>query len=150
MKIRIRYRFTGYVQGVGFRFRAYHAARLLGLTGWVRNEPDGSVTVEVQGERREIDAMLEMTERGHYISIDHMDSKKLPPDPDEYSFEIKDKKTAYRSRCCLRNNPCMQLRQFPELPFAAIPCYGGGAVYSSSAFGGEGIKTNFASYPAMR
>ncbi|CAB1252997.1 putative Acylphosphate phosphohydrolase [Ruminococcaceae bacterium BL-6] len=90
MKIRIRYRFTGYVQGVGFRFRAYHAARLLGLAGWVQNEPDGSVTVEVQGERREIDAMLEMIERGRYIGIDHVDSEKLPVDPDEYSFEIKD------------------------------------------------------------
>ncbi len=90
MKIRIRYRFTGYVQGVGFRFRAYHAAQMLGLAGWVQNEPDGSVTVEAQGERREIDAMLEMIEKGRYISIDHMDSEKLPVDPDEYSFEIKD------------------------------------------------------------
>jgi acylphosphatase len=63
---------------------------MLGLAGWVQNEPDGSVTVEAQGERREIDAMLEMIEKGRYISIDHMDSEKLPVDPDEYSFEIKD------------------------------------------------------------
>jgi acylphosphatase len=33
MKIRMQYIFTGYAQGVGFRFGAYHAAHLLGLTG---------------------------------------------------------------------------------------------------------------------
>ena len=36
----------GAVQGVGFRYRAEHAANMLGVTGWVRNEPDGSVLLE--------------------------------------------------------------------------------------------------------
>lgn len=31
----------GAVQGVGFRYRAEHAANMLGVTGWVRNEPEG-------------------------------------------------------------------------------------------------------------
>ena len=38
--------FYGWVQGVGFRYRARHAAELYGCTGWVRNEWDGSVTME--------------------------------------------------------------------------------------------------------
>jgi len=42
--------FYGDVQGVGFRFRAYHAATMYGCTGWVRNECDGSVIMEIQGE----------------------------------------------------------------------------------------------------
>lgn len=42
--------FYGYVQGVGFRYRARHAADLYGCTGWVRNEWDGSVSMEIQGE----------------------------------------------------------------------------------------------------
>ena len=39
--------FYGWVQGVGFRYRARHAAELYGCTGWVRNEWDGSVTMEM-------------------------------------------------------------------------------------------------------
>jgi acylphosphatase len=39
----------GRVQGVGFRMQAQSRARRLGLTGWVRNEPDGSVRVEAEG-----------------------------------------------------------------------------------------------------
>ena len=86
----MRYTFTGYVQGVGFRFRAYHAANSLGLTGWVRNEYDGSVTMEVQGKRGAIDAMLGMIENGRYISVDAVDSKELPAVPDERSFRVLD------------------------------------------------------------
>ena len=39
--------FYGWVQGVGFRYRARHAAELYGCTDWVRNEWDGSVTMEM-------------------------------------------------------------------------------------------------------
>ena len=47
---RRRYTITGQVQGVGFRYRARYAAQTLDLTGWVQNEDDGSVTLEVQGD----------------------------------------------------------------------------------------------------
>ena len=40
--------FYGWVQGVGFRYRARHAAELYGCTGWVRAEWDSSVTMEIQ------------------------------------------------------------------------------------------------------
>lgn len=90
MIVRMRYIFTGYVQGVGFRFRAYHAANSLGLTGWVRNEFDGSVAMEVQGKRDDIATMLKIIEKSRYIGIDSIDSKELPPDPDARSFEISD------------------------------------------------------------
>lgn len=90
MKKRIRYTFSGYVQGVGFRYRAYHAAHSLGLTGWVRNEYDGSVTMEVQGEGHGISAMLEMIEKSSYIEIDTLHSTELPLKPNERSFEIRD------------------------------------------------------------
>ena len=90
MKTRVRYNFTGSVQGVGFRYRSYHAARHFGLTGWVRNEPDGSVTMEVQGERYEIDEMLRMIEQSPYIDVGDADSRVLALSPDEHSFEICD------------------------------------------------------------
>lgn len=49
MMVRKRYRFTGRVQGVGFRTRAKYAACGMCITGWVKNEGDGSVVMEVQG-----------------------------------------------------------------------------------------------------
>ena len=52
-------RFTGMVQGVGFRFTARRLASGYAVTGFVRNEPDGSVTVVAEGTRREIEAFVE-------------------------------------------------------------------------------------------
>ena len=46
---RIRLRVSGHVQGVGFRWFAMRVARDAGLTGWVRNNPDGSVELEAAG-----------------------------------------------------------------------------------------------------
>jgi acylphosphatase len=40
---------SGRVQGVGFRYTALHEAQRLGVTGWVRNELDGSVHMVAQG-----------------------------------------------------------------------------------------------------
>lgn len=48
----------GQVQGVGFRFAAVRRAHELGVTGWVRNQDDGSVQVLLQGNIDQIDAML--------------------------------------------------------------------------------------------
>lgn len=45
---RIRYRFGGQCQGVGFRYNIEHICAELGISGWVRNEYDGTVTAELQ------------------------------------------------------------------------------------------------------
>ena len=68
----------GWVQGVGFRYRARHAANLYGVTGWVRNDPSGSVTMEVQGTEDQIDKVIIAIERGSYVRIEHMDVKTIP------------------------------------------------------------------------
>lgn len=57
-----RVRVTGRVQGVGFRWWVQDTARHLGLTGWVRNEPDGSVTACLAGA--EVPAMLAALKHG--------------------------------------------------------------------------------------
>ena len=43
-----RYRLTGRVQGVGFRYFTYRSAQRLGVTGWVRNREDGDVEVHAE------------------------------------------------------------------------------------------------------
>ena len=54
---RRKYLFKGRVQGVGFRFRCFSIANELKLTGFVKNEYDGSVSMEVQGEGMQIERM---------------------------------------------------------------------------------------------
>jgi acylphosphatase len=55
---------SGLVQGVGFRASARHAARRLGLSGWVRNLPDGRVELEAIGEDHLLGQLLEWLHRG--------------------------------------------------------------------------------------
>jgi len=51
---RAHIRYSGYVQGVGFRFTAANAARSLALAGWVKNLPKGEVEVVCEGEKNVI------------------------------------------------------------------------------------------------
>lgn len=48
---------SGRVQGVGFRYTALHEAQRLGVTGWVLNEPDGSVRLVAQGPEPALSAL---------------------------------------------------------------------------------------------
>lgn len=86
MKIRQHIVFYGWVQGVGFRYRAVQAAQHYGATGWVRNEPDGSVTMEIQGTQEQIDSVIMAVERGTYVNIDRMDVKTIPVKEEEHGF----------------------------------------------------------------
>ncbi len=85
---RYRIRFYGRVQGVGFRFTAYHTAQSLRLTGNVKNEFDGTVLCEVQGEQEAIDEFLGRLNSGRYIEIDDMDIKEQRLEEHERSFTV--------------------------------------------------------------
>jgi len=82
-------RFYGWVQAVGFRWRAMQAAEHYGATGWVRNEYDDSVSMEIQGTESQIDDVIAAIERGAYIVIERMEVKSLEVDPDERGFRVK-------------------------------------------------------------
>ena len=72
----VRIRVTGYVQGVGFRaFVRRHAMRL-GLRGYARNMPDGSVEVVAQGDDYAIDQLID-TLRGSDFDIDSIETTRL-------------------------------------------------------------------------
>ena len=59
----------GRVQGVGFRFFVEREANALGLTGFVRNRPDGSVEVVAEGDRAALDALLRELHDGPRMAI---------------------------------------------------------------------------------
>ena len=84
--IRKRIVFHGWVQGVGFRYRARHAAEHFGATGWVRNEYDGSVTMEIQGTEEQIDGVIVAIKRGRYVKIEKMDVETIPVELHEQGF----------------------------------------------------------------
>ena len=81
--------FYGWVQGVGFRWRARNAAQAVGATGWVRNEYDGSVTMEIQGTEEQIDRVILAIEDGRWVRIENMESRQIPVDPEERSFRTE-------------------------------------------------------------
>ncbi|MBI4435951.1 MAG: acylphosphatase [Candidatus Omnitrophica bacterium] len=61
---RIRVFYTGRVQGVGFRFTTEQIALSLGITGWVKNLPDGKVEVVAEGEEARLVSFLEKIKNG--------------------------------------------------------------------------------------
>jgi acylphosphatase len=64
MGARARIRVWGIVQGVGFRYFVLHHARQLGLVGYVRNCPDGSVEAVVEGEAEAIEHLRQLMQVG--------------------------------------------------------------------------------------
>lgn len=63
--------YHGDVQGVGFRYTVLRLAQRYAVTGYVKNMPDGTVHLYVEGTQAEIDALLHDIRHGphaHYIS----------------------------------------------------------------------------------
>lgn len=87
--VRRHFSISGQVQGVGFRYRARYAAQALELTGWVENEDDGSVTLEVQGDPDKFPELFAMIQRSDYVHITDIRQKDLPPDPWERGFSVR-------------------------------------------------------------
>ena len=61
---RARVVIRGRVQGVFFRAETGERARSLGLAGWVRNNPDGTVEAVFQGDRARVESMIAWCRRG--------------------------------------------------------------------------------------
>ena len=88
-RVRISAVFYGHVQGVGFRYSAHHLAEMLRLTGWVRNEYDGSVIVEIQGDRASIDQWFRLISQRRFIEVERVEKKEIPMDENERSFGVR-------------------------------------------------------------
>lgn len=80
--------YTGRVQGVGFRATARSVAAGFAVTGWVRNEADGSVRLQVQGEPAEVERCLAGIRERLRHRINHEDGFEVPVVDGEQRFEI--------------------------------------------------------------
>jgi acylphosphatase len=58
----------GRVQGVGFRNWTYSQARLFGVTGWVKNAPEGVVSILAEGDETNIGEFIEAIKQGPRLS----------------------------------------------------------------------------------
>lgn len=88
-EIRKRIVFHGRVQGVGFRYTARLAADSLGLTGWVKNEANGTVSMEVQGRELLVNKLLVRLNTDRFIRVEWMDSEDVPIKEEEKRFVVK-------------------------------------------------------------
>lgn len=71
----------GHVQGVGFRYAVQRAARQHGVTGWVRNRPDGTVEAVFEGEAGDVDALVRVCEEGpRGADVDRVDVENEAPE----------------------------------------------------------------------
>jgi len=75
-KIQIR----GYVQGVGFRWSAAREARVRGITGFVKNMPDGSVYIEAEGSDDDLIKFIEWCKTGPRAGyVETVETEENPP-----------------------------------------------------------------------
>lgn len=91
MCIALRYAInvTGIVQGVGFRYYVSQSAARLGLTGWVKNEWDSSVSLEAQGNFRMLEKFLNEVQHGStWAEVEHLSCRKIADIPSETGFRI--------------------------------------------------------------
>jgi len=86
--IRRTIRFTGRVQGVGFRATTQHLARSFAVTGWVRNEADGSVLCVAEGDPEEIDRFVAAVQAAMGRTIAGIESHVSPATGEFRSFEV--------------------------------------------------------------
>lgn len=89
MTIAKHYIVTGRVQGVGFRYFVVRQARALGLTGWVRNLPDGTVEALAAGPGPAVEELEEALRQGPSASRVEDVRIRDAPMPDGSSFEAR-------------------------------------------------------------
>lgn len=86
--IRKEFHFEGNVQNIGFRFEVQSHAMPLGITGYAKNNDDGSVTAQLQGKPNDIHKVILDLQNIDRIQIDSMTEKEIPLDYYENDFSI--------------------------------------------------------------
>ena len=77
------------MQGVGFRFYCHRLANGLGITGWVRNNPDGSVSIRAEGDRGLVEELIKNLKIGPRAAIiKEVKIRWIPFSGEFKSFEV--------------------------------------------------------------
>lgn len=86
-----KYLISGRVQGVGFRYFVLRRATSLGLAGWTRNLPNGSVEVVARGDGAALSALETELERGSaHSKVENVEKAAISDDiADVNGFEIR-------------------------------------------------------------
>jgi acylphosphatase len=89
-KFRVHIWVTGRVQGVYFRYAVEELALNRGITGWVRNLPDGQVEGVFEGDEPKVKEILTYCHRGpQYAKVDHVEVREEPFRGEFRGFEIR-------------------------------------------------------------
>jgi len=89
-KVKVHIFISGIVQGVFFRYETREKAQELGVTGWVKNLPDGRVEAVFEGERVKVDEVLKWAKKGPSGAIvDHLDAVWEGHQGEFQDFEVR-------------------------------------------------------------
>jgi len=89
MAVRAHVIVRGRVQGVWFRGSMQDQAERLGVAGWVRNRPDGTVEAEIEGERSAVDALVAWARHGPPgARVSDVSLDWVPPRGDRNGFAV--------------------------------------------------------------
>lgn len=87
--VRVHVLISGRVQGVGFRAALRHEALRRGVSGWVRNLPDGRVEAVIEGEAGRVDEVLAWCRRGPQgARVSDVEVRREPPRGEPPGFRI--------------------------------------------------------------
>ena len=87
--IREHFVFTGRVQGVGFRYKVSRLTHHYKVTGWIKNNADGSVEAQLQGREEALDQIVRQLNQDAYIRIDWITRERMEPDREEQIFSVR-------------------------------------------------------------
>jgi acylphosphatase len=87
--IRLHIIVHGRVQGVGFRYCTQYEASHRQLTGWVKNNDNGTVELEVQGEEEKVKQFVQKTGKiSPFAKVTKLDITETSPIPTEKDYRI--------------------------------------------------------------
>ncbi|MFX0022054.1 MAG: acylphosphatase [Candidatus Hermodarchaeota archaeon] len=87
---KIKIKIYGYVQGVFFRYTTRKVARKLGLVGYVKNLPDGTVYIEAEGPKDKLIELLDFSNQGpKNAQVEKVEHEFLPPTHEYKGFDYE-------------------------------------------------------------
>ncbi|MBV7389205.1 acylphosphatase [Enterococcus sp. ALS3] len=88
--MKMRMNVTGRVQGVGFRYTTHQIANEIGLTGTVKNEADGSVSIQAVGSQTQIANFIDQLKnpKNPFSKVEHIQQTIDDTLPDFKTFDV--------------------------------------------------------------